>query len=126
MQSIREQRRDQMFPKLDPVEIERVRRFGEVRSFAAGESLGIIGQITPGLIVILSGKVAVTERDHFDNHQPIVTHGPGNFLGELAQLAGRPALVQATAEEQGQRCRAAPGVAWAEWVAWITDRAIDH
>jgi thioredoxin reductase (NADPH) len=99
MQSIREQRRDQMFPKLDPVEIERVRRFGEVRSFAAGESLGIIGQITPGLIVILSGKVAVTERDHFDNHQPIVTHGPGNFLGELAQLAGRPALVQATAEE---------------------------
>jgi thioredoxin reductase (NADPH) len=83
MQSIREQRRDQMFPKLDPVEIERVRRFGEVRSFAAGESLGIIGQITPGLIVILSGKVAVTERDHFDNHQPIVTHGPGNFLGEL-------------------------------------------
>jgi hypothetical protein len=24
MQSIREQRRDQMFPKLDPVEIERV------------------------------------------------------------------------------------------------------
>jgi hypothetical protein len=43
MQSIREQRRDQMFPKLDPVEIERVRRFGEVRSFAAGESLGIIG-----------------------------------------------------------------------------------
>jgi thioredoxin reductase (NADPH) len=99
MQSIREQRRDQMFPKLDPVEIERVRRFGEVRSFAAGESLGIIGQITPGLIVILSGKVAVTERDHFDNHQPIVTHGPGTFLGELAQLAGRPALVQATAEE---------------------------
>jgi hypothetical protein len=56
MQSIREQRRDQMFPKLDPVEIERVGRFGEVRSFAAGESLGIIGQITPGLVVILSGK----------------------------------------------------------------------
>jgi thioredoxin reductase (NADPH) len=52
MQSIREQRRDQMFPKLDPVEIQRVRRFGEVRSFAAGESLGIIGQITPGVIVI--------------------------------------------------------------------------
>ena len=24
----------------------------------------------PGLVVILSGKVAVTERDHFDNHQP--------------------------------------------------------
>jgi thioredoxin reductase (NADPH) len=99
LQPIREQRRDQMFPKLDPLEIERVRRFGELCSFAAGQLLGTIGQITPGLVVILSGQVAVTERDPFDNHQHIVTHGPGNFLGELAQLAGRPALVQATAEE---------------------------
>jgi hypothetical protein len=94
-----EERRDQMFPKLDAVEIERVRRFGDLGSFGAGQLLGTIGQITPGLVVILSGKVAVTERDPFDNHQPIVSHGPGNFLGEVAQLAGRPALVQATAEE---------------------------
>ena len=99
LQSIREQRRDQMFPKLDALEIERVRRFGHLGSFAAGHVLGTIGQITPGLMVILSGKLAVTERDRFDNHQPIVTHGPGNFLGELAQLAGRPSLVQATAQE---------------------------
>lgn len=98
MQSFRD-RHDQIFPTLDPLEIERVRRFSELRSFAAGESVGVIGQISPGLAVIVSGKVAVTERDRFDNHQPIVTHGPGNFLGELAQLAGRPSLVQATAEE---------------------------
>jgi thioredoxin reductase (NADPH) len=64
-----------------------------VRSFAAGESLWTVGQVAPGLMVILTGKVAVTERDQFDNHKPIAVHGPGNFLGELALLSGHPALV---------------------------------
>jgi len=99
LQSIREQRYDQIYPTLDPLEIERVRRFGNVRSFAAGESLWTVGQVAPGLMVILTGKVAVTERDQFDNHKPIGVHGPGNFLGELAQLSDRPALVDAIAQE---------------------------
>ena len=30
-------RRDQMFPKLRPEEIERLRRFGEVRRYKAGD-----------------------------------------------------------------------------------------
>jgi thioredoxin reductase (NADPH) len=100
LQSIREQRHDQIYPTLDPVEIERVRRFGDLRSFAAGESLWTVGQVAAGLMVVLAGKVAVTERDQFDNHKPIVVHGPGNFLGELALLSGRPALVDATAQER--------------------------
>jgi len=33
MQSIREQRREQMYPTLDSLEIERVRRFGDARAF---------------------------------------------------------------------------------------------
>ena len=32
----------------------------------------------------------------------IVTHGPGSFMGELAQLSGRPALVDAYAKEAVQ------------------------
>ena len=99
LQSIREQRYDQIYPILDRLEIERVRRFGNVRSFAAGELLWIVGQVAPGLMVILTGKVAVTEHDQFDNHKPIGVHGPGNFLGELALLSGRPALVDAIAQE---------------------------
>jgi thioredoxin reductase (NADPH) len=98
-QPIREQRHDQIYPTLDPQEIERVRRFGNRRSFAAGESLWTVGQVAPGLMVVLAGKVAVTERDQFDNRKPIVVHGPGNFLGELALLSGRPALVDAIAQE---------------------------
>lgn len=98
-QSIREQRHDQIYPTLDPLEIERARRFGNLRSFVAGESLWTVGQVASGLMVILAGKVAVTERDQFDNHRPLVVHGPGNFLGELALLSGRPALVDAVAQE---------------------------
>jgi thioredoxin reductase (NADPH) len=112
-QSIREQRHDQIYPTLDPLEIERVRRFGNLRSFAAGELLWTVGQVAPGLMVILAGSVAVTERDQFDNHKPIAVHGPGNFLGELALLSGRPALVDASAQEpvealiiQSERLRA--------------------
>jgi thioredoxin reductase (NADPH) len=98
-QSVRDQRHDQVYPTLDPLEIERVRRFGEVRSFAAGESLVTSGQVAPGLMVILAGKVAVTEHGYFDNPKPIFIAGPGDFMGELAQLAGRPALVDAVAED---------------------------
>jgi thioredoxin reductase (NADPH) len=102
LESIREQRRDQIFPTLDPLEIERVRRFGNLHSFAAGESLWSVGQVAPGLMVIVAGRVAVTERDQFGNHKPIVVHGRGNFLGELALLSGRPALVDATAQEPAE------------------------
>jgi thioredoxin reductase (NADPH) len=99
LQAVFEQRRDQTFPKLDPLEIERVHRFGEARSFAPGERLVTAGQVAPGLIVVLSGSVLVTDHDQFDAEQQIVTHGQGSFMGELAQLGGRPALFDATAEQ---------------------------
>ena len=98
-QSIREQRHDQIYPTLEPFEIRQVRQFGDPRSFAAGELLWTVGKVAPGLMVILAGKVAVTEHDQFDNHKPLAVHGPGNFLGELALLSGQPALVDAIAQE---------------------------
>lgn len=99
MQSIREQRADQIYPTLDPPDIERMRRFGEARTYPAGEQLGTSGQVMPGLMVILAGTVAVTEHGSFGSSRPITVHAPGNFMGELAQLAGRPALVDAVARE---------------------------
>jgi thioredoxin reductase (NADPH) len=88
---------DQIFPTLDPSEIERVRRFGKLRGFAPGEPLAKVGGADCGLSIILSGEVDVTYLDSSGRRTPIVTHGCGAFLGELAQLAGRPALVDATA-----------------------------
>jgi thioredoxin reductase (NADPH) len=95
--SILERRRDQMFPELDPFEIERMRRFGEARSFAQGEAIFTTGRIGPGFVVILSGEVDIVRRE-LSRESLVVTHGPGQFLGELAQLAGRPALADAVAK----------------------------
>jgi thioredoxin reductase (NADPH) len=97
--SIIETRSHQMFPALEPAEIERVRRFGEVRSYGAGEALAKVGDTGRGLTVILAGKVDVTRRDQSGHAVPIITVGPGDFMGELAQLAGRPTLVDAHAQE---------------------------
>jgi thioredoxin reductase (NADPH) len=106
--SIIEQRGEQMLPVLDTLEIERVRRFGECRSFAKGAALLTIGQVGPGLMVILSGRVDVTHVDKTGQRLSIVGHGPGEFVGELAQLAGRPALADVTAEEPVQALVIAP------------------
>ena len=96
--SIMDTRRHQMFPVLEPMEIERVRRFGKVRSYGAGEALAKVGEKGHGLTVILAGTVDVTQHDQSGRRDPIVTHGSGAFMGELAQLAGRPALVDAYAQ----------------------------
>src|SRR6266478_4877902 len=90
--SIIDTRRHQMFPVLEPFEIERVRRFGKVRSYDDAAALVKVGQVGPGLAIILTGQVEVARRDELGHSTPIVTHGPGSFMGELAQLAGRPAL----------------------------------
>src|SRR2546430_347565 len=88
----------QMFPTLEPAELHRLRRFGEPRSFAAGEYLVRSGEIGPGMVVILSGQVVVSQHDDVASHPPIVVHGPGSFMAELAQLSDRPALVDGIAQ----------------------------
>jgi thioredoxin reductase (NADPH) len=100
--SITESRRDQIFPVLETADIERMRRFGALRSFRAGEALARAGQVADGLTIVLAGKVEISRRDKFADHKPMAIHGPGEFMGELAQLAGRPALIDARALEPGE------------------------
>ena len=97
-QSIIETRRDQAFLVLEHAEIERIRRFGTVRSYSAGQILAEAGKALEGLMVILSGTVDVVRHTPAGDGELIVAHGPGSFLGELAQLSGRPSLVDAHAQ----------------------------
>ena len=96
--SIIDTRRYQMFPTLEPAEIERVRRFGEVRSYRAGDALAKVGDKGHGLTIILDGKVDITQHDESGPRRLIVTQNRGEFIGELAQLAGQPALVDVYAQ----------------------------
>ncbi len=91
-------RHEQTFPELTPNEIARMRRFGEVRSYRSGEMLFETGKPGPGMFVILSGHVAITQRDGLGNVTPVIDQGPGQFLAEIGQLSGRVALVDGHAE----------------------------
>jgi len=95
--SIIDTRRDQMFPVLEPFEIERARRFGSVRCYDAGATLAKVGEVGPGLSIILAGQVEVARRDRLGHSVPFVTYGPGSFMGELAHLSSRPTLIDAHA-----------------------------
>src|SRR6478735_3165374 len=91
-------RPEQTFPTLTSAEIERMRHFGEPRNYADGELLFETGKPGPGMFVVLKGHVAITQRDGLGHVTPVIDQGPGQFLAELSQLSGRPALVDGTAE----------------------------
>src|SRR5215510_4879957 len=91
-------RYEQTFPTLTVQEIARMRRFGEVRSYRHGERLFETGKPGPGMFVVLSGHVAITQRDGLGHVTPVIDQGPGQFLAEIGQLSGRVALVDGHAE----------------------------
>src|SRR6266404_7326329 len=91
-------RLEQTFPTLTPHEIERMRRFGEVRHYQNGERLFETGKPGPGMFVILSGQIAITQRDGLGHVTPVIDQGPGQFIAEIGQLSGRVALVDGHAE----------------------------
>ena len=86
-------RDEQMFPKFGTADIGRLRRFGEVRRHAAGVPLFVTGDVAPGMFVLINGSARVTQRDPWGRLSPIVELGPGDFVAEVGQLSGRPALV---------------------------------
>ena len=92
-----ESRRHQLFPRLSDAEVERMRRFGAVRRYADRTTLFEAGKTGPGMFVVRSGRVAVTRRDAHGENVLVVEQGPGEFLAEVGQLSGRPALVDGTA-----------------------------
>src|SRR5690349_18205594 len=91
-------RYDQTFPSLSAAEIQRLRRFGEIRRYADGACLFETGKTGPGMFVVLSGHVAISQRDGLGHVTPVIDQGPGQFLAEVGQLSGRPALVDGHAE----------------------------
>src|SRR6202521_3075855 len=101
-------RRRQIFPKLEPGEIDRLRRFGEVRRYAAGEAVFVAGEIAPGMAVLIKGSVRVNRRDPLGHSAPIIEQGPGEFVAEVGQLSGQPALVDVHAIDDVEALLIAP------------------
>ncbi|WP_420873951.1 FAD-dependent oxidoreductase [Paraburkholderia azotifigens] len=88
-----EQRRPQMYPRLSDADVERVRRFGMVESWKGGETMFRAGEPGLGIRIILRGHVLLTRRDALGQSKFLAELGEGQFLGETAQLTGKPYLV---------------------------------
>jgi thioredoxin reductase (NADPH) len=97
-----ENRYDQIFPMLEPADIDRARRFGVVHRYAAGDAVTRVGEVGQGLAVVLCGNIDISQRDNSGVPQTIHSFGPGSFIGETAQLAGRPSLYDADATEPAE------------------------
>lgn len=98
----------QMFPVLSPDQMAFVRRFcsGEEREFAAGDEVFSVGQIGVPAWFILDGSLEAIGHEGLSRRELLVSHGRGQFSGEIEQLAGRPAMIEGRAGASG--CVALP------------------
>ena len=103
-----ETRGHQMFPVLDVGQIEMAKRFasGPARRFVAGETVFAAGEREAPAWLVLKGTIDVVRRDGLGREAAIVSHGPGQFSGEVSQLAGRESLAAGRAGADG--CTALP------------------
>ncbi len=88
--SIAETRREQIFPVLDNAQIETAKRFasGPSREFAPGEIVFDVGERHAPAWLVLKGSIDVVRRDGLNHEAAITSLGPGQFSGEVSQLAG--------------------------------------
>ena len=101
-------RSHQLFPILDTAQVETAKRFasGPATDFAPGEIVFDVGQRDVPMWLVLKGSIDVVRRDGLRHEAPVVTHGVGQFSGEISQLAGQETLAAAQAGKEG--CTALP------------------
>ncbi|MGK5008572.1 FAD-dependent oxidoreductase [Janthinobacterium sp. MDB2-8] len=86
-------RMHQISPVFTEAELRRLQRYGKVCHHADGATLFEAGSSSFGMLVILAGHVAVTRHEGLGRTSLMREIGPGHFIAEVAQLSGRPALV---------------------------------
>ena len=102
-----EQRRDQMFPRLRPDQIERIARHGTRQKLRKGEIVFEQGSYRAHFHVLIEGTIEVV-RPHDGTEDTVVVHQPGEFTGETSLLTGRRSLTRGRAREDGE---VTPGLA---------------
>ena len=98
----------QLFPILNAAQVVTAKRFasGPATEFAPGEIVFDAGQREVPMWLVLKGSMDVVRRDGLRHEAPIISHGVGEFSGEISQLAGQETLAAAQAGKEG--CTALP------------------
>ncbi|HXJ34394.1 MAG TPA: FAD-dependent oxidoreductase [Candidatus Eisenbacteria bacterium] len=101
MANVLDTRREQMFPKLTPAQIDRLEAYGSRMRIRAGEVLTEPGDRHGRILVVLSGAIEVV-LPGIDGETPITVHTAGSFGGEMSALRGSGATVRARVREDGE------------------------
>jgi thioredoxin reductase (NADPH) len=103
-----DERRNQMFPTLDAIQVATARQFasGGPRRFGANEVVFDVGEPNAPAWLVVEGTIDVVRRDGLGHEGAIVTQGAGQLTGEVSQLSGRAALAAGRAGPDG--CVAIP------------------
>jgi thioredoxin reductase (NADPH) len=83
------------FPKLDAVDLAALGSFATFVEFEDGQTIFRAGQADLDLFVVEAGGIEILNAA--DNNSHIVTHGPGQFAGDIDLLTRRPVIVNAIA-----------------------------
>ncbi len=92
-------RNEKAFPTLDDEDLKQLMPHALCECFDAGKSILHFGQADIDLIVIEHGSVEI--RNPVDGNRLIVTHGPGEFVGDIDLLTRRPIIVDVVAAGDG-------------------------
>src|SRR3984957_2537309 len=103
-----EKRLDQIVPTLTPVQIQFALRLasGPERRFAPDEKLLDVGDRDMAVWLVVEGSIVASRRDGLGRESIFATGGPGQFSGEVSDLAGHASLAAVCAGPSG--CSAYP------------------
>ena len=113
------------FPKLDASDLAALAPLADRRSFDDGQIVFRAGDADLDLFVVESGAIEI--RNPVDD-RVIVTHGPGQFAGDIDLLTRRPVIVTGIARgptqcmrvPQGRPVRNAEQSAAGQRKSWLT------
>src|SRR2546423_11923012 len=91
------------FPKLDASDLAALRPLATACSFEDGETVFRAGQADLDLFVVESGAIEILNTS--DDNRHVVTHGPGQFAGDIDLLTRRPVIVTGVARGHTQLMR---------------------
>lgn len=93
----------QTFPVLTAAHLERVRANSKIRKVEAGEILFKPGDMKIPFFALLSGRLEIVQPG-IHGETPIITHGPGEFTGEVNMISGQQCFVLGRVSEPGEFC----------------------
>src|SRR5438876_10878580 len=79
------------FPQLEAGELAALRPLASVCTFEDGETVFRAGDADLPLFVVESGAIEIINPS--DDNRHVVTHGPGQFAGDIDLLTRRPVIV---------------------------------